>query len=1054
MKKKIRHLLFRDSSKLLKSRMFYLFLGCSIANATLYAHPKETNSSVTEFLEIQQTPTISGTILDEKSIPLIGVSVKVKNKPTVGAVTNMDGEFSLKTTPGDILEISYLGYKPTEVKAKDGMRVMLLEDVNTFDDIVVVGYGVQKKVNVTGSIGTINGNTLKDRPNANVLNTAQGQVAGVTIITRPGAAPTINFRGRGSTGGASSPLYVIDGIMSDATFFSRIDPNDIESISFLKDAASSSIYGSRAAYGVVLVETKKGKEGKTRVTYNGYVGIKNATYRPKPLDAGWYVGLKAEGAYNNAVLAGQNPVSINVNEIRNTYLQNHLDNPDLYPNSNWYDLVLDDSAPITSHSLSFSGGTKTFRYNTSVGFIYDDSFIPGSSTRRFNLASNMSADVTNWLTLRSNIKYNLNKNKNKGSVNYIDLLYVPSTFAAKQSNGEYGTVNNGIQGAANYALKNPLRNIEDGGWGKLNDTRYNLTVGADIKPLEGLVISGDLNYSYMDFKNRKYQNSWENLTSFITQKPLVGSNRINKLDYDWRSSYNFLANAVARYNKTIAEKHNFGALLGTSYEYYSYERLTASRSGFANNDMTSIEGGSSVKDGNYTNGGASTDNRLLSYFGRLNYNFDERYLFEFNLRADGSSKFVEKWGYFPSVSTGWRVSQESFMQHIDWISNLKLRASWGKLGNNTIVGDYDYFATYDIGNNYNFNDELVQGIFSGKPASKRLTWEKVTITDIGLDLDLFDGRTGITFDFYNKITDDILLQYELLNEVGASGKMSGNIGKLRNRGIELAVRYGKTFGDVSFDISANVSKNWNKVLSMGQSGTIYGSPFITAEGYPIGSFYLYKADGLYTQEDIDNGNYTIANGRKPIAGDIKYVKTSGEGNVINGDDRVIMDSDVPDFNYGVALNVGYKNFDFSMSGYGVSNVKAYFSGEMSIAFFNNANPKEYHLGRWTEENPNPNAVYPRIYTGSGQSYNNMVSDFWLFDASFFRIKNMTLGYSVPPAITQKWGTSAMKLYVSIENPITIRSDKRLKDFDPETASGRAGNSRGLRTYSFGINVTF
>lgn len=1034
--------------------MFYLFLGCSIANATLYAHPKETNSSVNEFLEIQQIPTISGTILDEKSIPLIGVSVKVKNKPTVGAVTNMDGEFSLKTTPGDILEISYLGYKPTEVKAKDGMRVMLLEDVNTFDDIVVVGYGVQKKVNVTGSIGTINGNTLKDRPNANVLNTAQGQVAGVTIITRPGAAPTINFRGRGSTGGASSPLYVIDGIMSDATFFSRIDPNDIESISFLKDAASSSIYGSRAAYGVVLVETKKGKEGKTRVTYNGYVGIKNATYRPKPLDAGWYVGLKAEGAYNNAVLAGQNPASINVNEIRNTYLQNHLDNPDLYPNSNWYDLVLDDSAPITSHSLSFSGGTKTFRYNTSVGFIYDDSFIPGSSTRRFNLASNMSADVTNWLTLRSNIKYNLNKNKNKGSVNYIDLLYVPSTFAAKQSNGEYGTVNNGIQGAANYALKNPLRNIEDGGWGKLNDTRYNLTVGADIKPLEGLVISGDLNYSYMDFKNRKYQNSWENLTSFITQKPLVGSNRINKLDYDWRSSYNFLANAVARYNKTIAEKHNFGALLGTSYEYYSYERLTASRSGFANNDMTSIEGGSSVKDGNYTNGGASTDNRLLSYFGRLNYNFDERYLFEFNLRADGSSKFVEKWGYFPSVSAGWRVSQESFMQHIDWISNLKLRASWGKLGNNTIVGDYDYFATYDIGNNYNFNDELVQGIFSGKPASKRLTWEKVTITDIGLDLDLFDGRTGITFDFYNKITDDILLQYELLNEVGASGKMSGNIGKLRNRGIELAVRYGKTFGDVSFDISANVSKNWNKVLSMGQSGTIYGSPFITAEGYPIGSFYLYKTDGLYTQEDIDNGNYTIANGRKPIAGDIKYVKTSGEGNVINGDDRVIMDSDVPDFNYGVALNVGYKNFDFSMSGYGVSNVKAYFSGEMSIAFFNNANPKEYHLGRWTEENPTPNAVYPRIYTGSGQSYNNMVSDFWLFDASFFRIKNMTLGYSVPPAITQKWGTSAMKLYVSIENPITIRSDKRLKDFDPETASGRAGNSRGLRTYSFGINVTF
>lgn len=483
---------------------------------------------------------------------------------------------------------------------------------------------------------------------------------------------------------------------------------------------------------------------------------------------------------------------------------------------------------------------------------------------------------------------------------------------------------------------------------------------------------------------------------------MTGTDRINKLSYNWSDFYRFLANATAKYNTTLADKHNFGALLGTSYEYYSYEQLTAARSGFPNNDMTSIEGGASIKDGNYTNGGSSTDNRLLSYFGRLNYNFDERYLLEFTLRADGSSKFVEKWGYFPSLSAGWRISQEEFMKDIDWINNLKIRGSWGKLGNTSVVGDYDYFATYTAGNNYNFDDVVVSGINKGKPASKLLTWEKVAITDIGFDLDLFDGRTGITFDFYNKITSDILLKYNLINEVGASGQMSGNIGKLRNRGFEIAVRYGKNFGDVSLDVSANVSKNWNKILDMGQSGTIYSNPWVTAEGYPIGSYYVYKTDGLYTQEDIDNGNYTIANGRKPIAGDIKYVKTTDTpGNTITGDDRVIMESDVPDFNYGFALNLGYKDFDLSVSGYGVANVKTYFSEEMAIAFFNNANPREFHLKRWTEENPNPNAAYPRIYTGTGQNYNNLVSDFWLFDASFFRVKNITLGYPVPKIMSKQ-----------------------------------------------------
>jgi TonB-linked SusC/RagA family outer membrane protein len=1023
------------------------------------------NKTIRDVKEIEQAPTItaSGTIIDTKGEPLPGVSVVEKGKATNGTMTDIDGRFSLKVSPGATLEVSYVGFVKQEVKAGAALSIVLKEQDTTLDDVVVVGYGTQKKVNVTGAIATVNAKNLAERANTNILTTVQGQVPGVTIISRPGSTPSINFRGRGSTGGSSNPLYVIDGIISDATFFGRLDPNAIESISFLKDAASSAIYGSRAAYGVVLVTTKSGTKGKLQVDYSGYVGVKHATHRPKMLSADWYVALMAEGSYNDAIRGGSTTaVKPDLTAIRNDYLEKVQTNPNLYGNTNWYNLVLDNDVMTTQHSLSFRGGDDKTRYNSTVGYTLDNSFVPGENTNRYNLATNITSDVTKWMTLRANVKYILNKYKRKGSVSYMDLMVVPATFVAKHTDGTYGTKNNGRNPNSNDYWRNPLRILEQGGWSKTDNGRTNISAGIDLKPFKGLTLTGDMSYYNSDSKEKTFKNAWPELIDYTTKLSIAGTDRFAEMNYDWNETTRAIYNGLASYSAQVAEKHNIGALLGTSFEHTKYQQLKAWRKGFPNNDLTDIEAGSTAE-GFHSNNGESYEDKLLSYFGRLTYNFNEKYMFEFNMRADASSRFNEdhRWSYFPSLSAGWRISQEEFMQEVTWLHNLKLRGSWGKLGNIYNVGNYDYFSLYKSGDdyNYNFEDKLASGVASSVPANPSLGWETVTITDIGFDFDILNGKVGMVFDYYNKITDDILIKYYGANEIGVSKQLSGNLGAVRNRGFELAMRYGDKIGNFTFNISGNISKNWNKILDMGPNNNSISDPWISSEGYPIGSFYMYKTDGLYTQEDIDNGNY-LRFGRNPIAGDIKYVDVSGPNGVpdgiIDGNDRIVTKCDVPDLTYGIGLNIGYKEFDLAIFSQGVGGVYTYFQNEMVHPFFNYSSPREYHLSRWTEENPDPKSSYPRLYyQSSNQSYNRYQSDFWLFDASYFRIKNISLGYNVPKSLVNKYSLSAVKLYVAVENPFTIiRGDKRMKDFDPETGSGRAQNSRGMQTYTLGVNISF
>lgn len=1006
----------------------------------------------------QQAMKVTGCVKDLTGNPIIGASVVEKGVSTNGTITDLNGNFALTVT-GHELQISYIGYLPQAVKLKSGIssyHITLKEDAKTLDEVVVIGYGTQKKVNLTGSVASVNTDEIKDRVQTNVLAAVQGTVPGVTIISRPGSDPSINFRGRGNLG-TSEPLYVIDGAIADAGFFSNLDPNSIESISFLKDAASSAIYGSRAAYGVVLVTTKQGKAGKMSVSYSGYVGFTNPTYTLDYVNSTQYAELYNEALYNSNPSAGRNQ---GYSEEEIGWFRDGS-KPDLYPNTNWEDLILKKNVMNTQHSVNFSGGSEKIRYYVGLGYLYKDNIIPNRNNQRYNLNTNLSSDITKWLTIRVGIKYIRNVGDvNGGTPSLPNFTIVPSTFVARQSDGEWGSINGGQTASTVFISNNPLRQLSKKDWSnsKSENTMYDL--GFDIKPLKGLVISGQGVFKGYEYKYKSYTALQDDVKNFQTGEPISGTGVTkNQMDMDWQSTTRMLYTATAKYNRTQGI-HSISALLGTSYEHYKYENLQASRESFPTDGMTDMEGGSTSGPG-YTNGAGSSENKMLSYFARVNYSLMDRYLFEIDMRADASSRFQKdhRWGYFPSFSLGWRLNEEDFMKKIAWINNLKIRASYGTLGNINNVGDYDYFQNYAANLNYNFNNEPVKGISESKPANPTLGWEKVALTDIGVDFDIFNGLFSLTADYYIKNTSDILLGYNVPYETGIETAPSQNIGKVRNKGFEMAVTHRKKIGDFSYTISANIATNSNDILDMGTSNNKINDKWIMREGESIGSFFGYKTDGLYTQQDIDAGHYYKMSGIVPNAGDIKFLpQREGVkyGENITADDRTIIGNDVPDFTYGVNINLQYKNFEFSAFGQGVSGTKVAFETYGVHPFYHGMdNPRAFHMKRWTEENPNPHAIYPRIYSASSPhtTYNRNFCDQYLFEADYFRIKTLTLGYTVPSRVIKNWGLSVLKIFVTGENLFTLRADDRMKDFDPET-SGNVITTLGTKSVALGVNVSF
>lgn len=1013
---------------------------------------------------VEQNKTIQGTIVDKNGEPIIGANVVLKGS-TIGTITDFDGKFTLSVPANSaILVISYIGYVKQEVPAQGTqLDIVLVEDSELMDEVVIVGYGVQKKVNLTGSIATVSSEDLVGRTNTNLLQSLQGTAPGVTIISRPGKTPEINVRGRGNLK-TSEPLYVIDGAISTAVSFSNLDPNSIETVSILKDAASSAIYGSRAAYGVVLVTTKQGSKEGLRINYDGYVSMKQQTTKPKVVSSEWEARLINEAAKN----AGQTtqPVSDDIIELYRNGSQ-----PDLYPNTDWYDLIFDNHALMTSHTVSFNGttGNGATSYYASLGYTYDDAFQPGQSTDRYNVNLNLSSQLKPWLKLRAGVKYIESVlDKSTGNIAISHLMQSSPSYVARQSTGEYGTVQGGANASSTFVTRNPLRKLEQGGWTKRNQKTTIFDGAIDLTLAKGLVLTGQMISDNYDYKNKKYDSFMPGVPRFLDEgKTSVGAVKQSesKMEYDWYERCRMTYNALLNYGWS-KDSHNVNVLLGSSYETYNYQQQKSYRKNFPTNTIEGMNGGSSSPSDSHTEG-AMTEEKMMSYFGRVNYNYMERYLFEANIRADATSRFHkdERWGYFPSFSAGWRISEEPFMKQITWIDNLKLRASWGQLGNINNVNEYDYFAAYGVGNawpndyRYSIGGTPITSIYESRIPNKMLTWEKVTMTDIGLDATLLGNKLVMTLDWYLKKTDKILLEYDVLREVGSANKVSQNLGKVENKGLELALTHNNTINGISYSVSANIAKNWNKITYLGE-GVANMAPdkdygYIEAVGQAMGTFYGYKTDGLLTAEDIASGNY-ISDGTKVQPGDVKYVDMDDSG-TLTPEDRTFLGKEVPDFTYGGSISVSYKNFDLGIFGQGISGAKVYLKMENAHPFADNAPPREWHKKRWTEENPNPRAAYPRLLPQGNANYKfntKDFSDFWLFSADYFRVKNITLGYTLSQKLVRTIGLTNLRLYVSSENPFTIRGDKRMKDYDPETATGRGALVTGVRSYIFGVNVAF
>lgn len=1027
-----------------------------------------TNGNAKTTSAVVQKKTIKGKVIDAQGEAIIGANVRIKGT-SIGTITDIDGNFTLEVTPNSVIEISYIGYVSQEVNVKGNtpITVKLIEDNKTLKEVVVVGYGVQKKVNLTGSVASISSNDLKDKVQTDVLSTLQGTVPGVTIISRPGQDATINFRGRGNWG-SSAPLYVIDGAIADAAFFSNLDPNSIENISFLKDASSAAIYGSRAAYGVVLVTTKQGAEGKTNISYSGMVGMKTPTYKLDLVDSWDYAELYNEALYNSNPSGGTHQ-GFSEKEIQ---LFKDGSQPDLYPNTDWMDLMFDDWAFTTKHSLNVSGGSPKLRYFAGLGYVQDNENLKNRDISRYNLNLNIHSELNKWLTFKGGVKY-IQRNKDiKGSMpSFNNMLIVPSTFVAKQSNGEWGSVEAGHEASSTFAGNNPLRAYSTNDWTKFKIEHSMYELALDIKPIKDIILSGQMTYNTYQYKDKYYTALKDEIPSFLNPGKTIGGtgNTINSMKVKWLNSNLLTYTGTAQYNLALGA-HQVTVLGGVSYEHYQNESLKASRQDFPADTFEDLSAGS-TSGSLYQNDSEMQEYKMFSYFGRVNYAFKDRYLFEANFRADASSRFHKnnRWGYFPSFSAGWRLSEEQFMAKTrHYIDNLKIRASYGTLGNINNVGNYDYFPAYGGNSYYPFDNSLSKVMGEIKPANASLSWEKVALMNFGVDFSLWNGLLSGTAEYYLKNTSDILLAYNVPFEVGIaqSQSPSQNVAKVRNRGFELALSHRNQIKKFSYNIGANFSINSNKIVDLASSNNIINNlsgghgvaKYILKEGESIGSFYGFKSDGLYTQEEIDAGRYYKYGGIIPNAGDTKFVpqRDIAWKEEINDDDRTIIGCEVPKFTYGINLSMNYANFELSAFGQGVSGADVAFEVYQVHPFFHGQdNPRKYHLGRWTTSNPNPHANYPRIYTANDPhtAYNRAFNEYQVFDADYFRLKTLTLGYNIPKSLINQWGITSLKFYITGENLLTLRADKKMKDFDPETA-GSTIQALGTKSLAFGVNLSF
>lgn len=1037
----------------------------------VFASPIPIKSNTSLILQ-QATVEIKGKVVDTQG-PLPGLTVSLKGNPKIGVSTDANGVYSIKVPEDAVLVFQMLGYQPQEipVRGKQTVNVTMEADNTNLDEVVVVAYGTQKKANLTGAVATISNKQLVNRPVASTQNALQGLTPGVTVLQRPGdvgrsSSGTANntggitIRGRSNLG-TPSPMYIIDGIPATAQEFASLNANDIDNMSVLKDASSAALYGSRAANGVIVVTTKRGGGEKAVISLNANYGWQSATKLPHYTNSADYATL-----YNEAMRNAGRSELFSADQI-----QKFTDgsDPDLYPNTDWYKTVIRSSAPQSDVNLNISAPGKITDYYLGLSYLNQASLIPDKTQDRIVAKLNTTSKILpNLLTVGTNFSFIKQDYDRQGAdMSWTELNRSLPTAVVRQSNGNWGSINAGTANA-DVAKRNQLRRLEEGGSSWDRDNYLQTAANATLTPLKGLSINGLVSLKYTNSNAWSFDSEISPIPNFLTGELMSATVFFpNEMKEYWRKRQELMVQGTVDYERTFGQ-HYAKATVGASQESNVFRQAFLGRKNFPNNDMSTIGSGStnpsdiSSDDDGQANRTVQEEWAIRSVFGRVNYSFADKYLLEGNVRMDYSSRFRSdlRRAVFPSFSAGWRISQEDFMKDISWLDNMKIRGSWGSLGNQDAVSIGNYYELINTGYAYSFEGNPLDGAWQGIGTNPLALWEKVYMTDIGLDITLFKGKLDIVADYYVKNTKGILMRrptlvtYGIKDEDPNNGIPFENAAETRNRGFELSVTHNNKIGnDFQYSISANISKIDNTIIELGGAKERFNSYYIERVGESVGAIFGYQADGLFADEaDVTNHAFQ-SNATKP--GDIKYRDINGD-NVINAADRTIIGNDVPWFNYGFSLAAAYKGFDFNVITYGVSNVDTYIESEAAYPFFNGAGVKEELKDRWTVENPDPNANFPRMLVSADgqQNYSGgNRSSFWVFSASYFRIRGITLGYTFPETVSKKIGMSNLRIYGTANNPFTFMADKRLADYDPEMVSGRGGYP-GIKTWSVGLNAKF
>lgn len=996
----------------------------------------------------QQPGRIHGRVTDDRGEPLAGATLTV-NTLNRSYTTDSEGAFTFSAQPGVYdVEVTYVSYttQRKQVSIQSGQSVELSFTLQAAEgalsEVVVVGYGTQKKINVTGSVAVVNGDDLNNRPITNASQALQG-VPGIYVNQaggQPGAdGATIRIRGVGTIGGGGklNPLVLVDGVEYP---LSAVNPADIESISVLKDAASSAIYGSRAANGVVLITTKLGKRDQTTIEYSNYFGAQEATYLPDAVES----SVDFMEWYNKAMVnQGGNPYYSEelINEFRT--------NPTslVYPNTNWMDLMF-GTAPIQEHNIRFAGGTEKTRYNLSAGYLGQDGVLKGmTGADRYSLNLKINSELSKRVSIEGGVMASRwDKDEPKAGISTVMnriMRMVPIQPAGRMEDGRWP--DSWVLTPGQNSFENPLIWAAENYQKQVTD-RMLINLALNYRIIDGLLfnIRASANEGRYDMRD---WNTPTMLYNVKTGAPTRYSSASVATLVDYGSKEQRLnTTSTLNYEKTFGSSHNLSVLGGFSVETFKGSWRQASVQGFPTTELPELNIGTA----NQATTGTSYEDALLSYFGRLQYNFRNRYLFEFNSRYDGSSRFAEgnRWGFFPSLSLGWRLSEESFLQDATWLDDLKLRGSWGQIGNQEI-GRFQYVNSVSLGLGYPFGGTYAPGSAVTQSKDPTLSWETTTMSNLGLDWSLFNGKLTGEFDVFRKRTDGILRAVTLPAQVGALGGPVQNLAVVDNSGFEVSLSHTNRVGDFTYQLGAHLTKIRNEVVELMGEEVISGSR-ITRAGDPIESWYLLKTDGLFqTEEEV--ANYpTITSRVGP--GDVKYVDLNEDGK-IDGNDRYIAGSTFPDFTYGFNLSGGYKGFSLSTVWQGVSDVSVRLNGNMAMPFNNGAGlTKNWITDSWTPENPN--ALLPRITTRHQYTAENFSdSDFWLYDASYLRLKNIQLAYTFQNAALRKIGIDRLQLFVNGQNMLTF---SKMKLFDPEQdlTGEHIGKYPSVKIYTAGLTVNF